>query len=168
MQKIFSLHKKKRYRTETCFTAVTIMDRYLASIGHWTFPREHTCLLAMTSLLLAAKMDESLAPNFESVISFLAEEEKKEVTVKALAIMESEVLIALGFDLSVPGPVVSIERFLHLLKVDDVPIIRQMTDQICKFALNDAHFLKYRPSQLAAAATILNINIFRRDKEQVE
>lgn len=168
VQKIFDLHRKKGYRIETVFTAVNIMDRYLMYTGHWEFPREHTCLLATASLLLAAKMEEKLAPNFEAMIMLLDQKEQLDVTKKKLAVMESEILVALGFDLIFPGPVVSIERYLHILKVDGIPIIREMADQICKFVLNDPHFLSYRPSHLAACAAILSINIFHRDKEQHE
>ena len=74
-------------------------------------------------------------------------------------------LVVLGFDLTCPGTVAFIDRYLHLLKLDDIPVIHALTEQICKFALIGAHLLEYRPSQLAASACILNINIFRRDQE---
>jgi len=34
---------------------------------------------------------------------------------------------------------------------------------MCKFQLNDASFLEYRPSEIAAAAVILSINIYEED-----
>ena len=37
--------------------------------------------------------------------------------------------------------------------------------QISKFQLNEAKFLKYRPSQIAACSTILAINIYEKDLE---
>lgn len=36
--------------------------------------------------------------------------------------------------------------------------------QICKFQLNDCKFLEFRPSQMAACAAIIAINIFERDQ----
>ena len=40
VQKIFDLHDKKQYCSETVFTAINILDRYLAQIGFWMFPRD--------------------------------------------------------------------------------------------------------------------------------
>ena len=42
-----------------------------------------------------------------------------------------------------------------------------MSYQICKFQLNDSMFLEYRPSQIAAAAVLISITIFKRDEERV-
>ena len=75
MQKIFSLHSSKHYRDETLFTAVNIMDRYLASIGYWNFPRMQLCLLATTAIILAAKMDEKYAPSVDLTLEFLTDDE---------------------------------------------------------------------------------------------
>ena len=41
-----------------------------------------------------------------------------------------------------------------------------MSFQICKFSLNDAIFLKYYPSQIAACALILSVNIYELDREK--
>ena len=57
VQKIFDLHIKKEYKVETLFIAVNVMDRYLATIGFWTFPREHMCRLATICMLIAAKLE---------------------------------------------------------------------------------------------------------------
>ena len=77
-------------------------------------------------------------------------------------------LMMFGFDCECPGTVACIERYLHILRIDDIPIILQMVEQVCKFALNEPHFLNYKPSQLAACACILSNNIYRRDMEQLE
>ena len=57
IQKIFDLHYRKEYRIETLFIATSIFDRYLATVGHWNFPREHICRLSTASLLIAAKLE---------------------------------------------------------------------------------------------------------------
>lgn len=41
-----------------------------------------------------------------------------------------------------------------------------MAFQISKFQLNDARFLIYKPSTIAASSVILAINIYEKDKEQ--
>lgn len=77
VQKIFDLHIKKEYKIETLFVAVSIFDRFLAAIGHWTFPRDQICLLATTSILMAAKLEQPISPSFLRMISLLTEDEQK-------------------------------------------------------------------------------------------
>ena len=75
MQKIFSLHSSKQYRSETLFTAVNIMDRYLTCVGYWNFSRMQICVLATTATILAAKMNEKYSPVIEFTLKFLADDE---------------------------------------------------------------------------------------------
>lgn len=57
------------------------------------------------------------------------------------------------------------ERFLRLLNYDKSSnSIKDMSFQICKFSLNEACFLKYRPSQIAACAVLIAINIYEDNK----
>lgn len=39
-----------------------------------------------------------------------------------------------------------------------------MCYELCKFSLNDDMFLKYKPSEIAAASCILSINIFKKEE----
>jgi hypothetical protein len=80
VQKIFALQQEKQYKIETVFTAVAIYDRYLSKIGHFTFPRNKVCLLATTSILVAAKLEQPISPSFNRMISLLTAEEQKTVT----------------------------------------------------------------------------------------
>jgi hypothetical protein len=60
------------------------------------------------------------------------------------------------------------ERYLRILDYDLNKTIYDMSFQICKFQCNDAQFLKYRPSVIAACAIILAINIYERDLEKYQ
>ena len=102
------------------------------------------------------------------MITFLTEEERQVVERNELLELEADILVTLGFDLCFPGPVAPMERFLRLLKIDDKPILRRMSFQICKFTYNESSFLKYPPSKIAACAVILCYNIYKRDEEQFE
>lgn len=77
--------------------------------------------------------------------------------------LESDILIKLGFDFNFPGPVQSMERYLRVLGYDLNRSVFEMSFQICKFQLNESKFLDYRPSQIAASAAILSINIYEED-----
>ena len=74
-------------------------------------------------------------------------------------------LVKLGFDLNFPGFVAPLDRFLHLLGFNKIDLMVNLTFQMCKFTMNDPHFLKYRPSMVAACAVIICANIYMRDKE---
>ena len=79
--------------------------------------------------------------------------------------MESDILMRLGFDFNFPGPIAFMERYLRVLGYDLNLSVFDMGFQICKFQLNEAHFLDYRPSQIAAAAVILSINIYEDEQQ---
>ena len=77
--------------------------------------------------------------------------------------MEAKILQCLGFDINFPNPIQAMERYLRLLDFDNQNIVSEMAFQISKFALNDSSFLNHKPSQLAACAVIISINIYKRD-----
>ena len=56
------------------------------------------------------------------------------------------------------------ERYMRILNFDS-KCIYVMSFQILKFQLNDVKFLNYRPSQLAACAIIISLNISRKEYE---
>jgi hypothetical protein len=109
------LHQKKNYRYETLFVACSILDRYLAVIGWYSYPREKICLLATVATLMAAKLEQPMSPSFNKMIALLSEDEQKYVTKKRLIDLEEKVLIALSFDFNIPNPIVPLERYLRLL-----------------------------------------------------
>jgi hypothetical protein len=69
----------------------------------------------------------------------------------------------MGFEFNFPGPMQSMERYLRILGYDKNKIVVDMSFQICKFQLNDARFLKYKPSNIAACSVILSINIYEKN-----
>ena len=138
IQKIFSLHHAKEYKNETLFSAINIFDRYLRAVGHWKYQREKICLLATVSLLIAAKMQEKIAPNFLGMLSLLEKDEQEQVDLEMLLELEAKVLVTLGFDFGYPMPTVAMERYLHLLEYDHKALIHEMAYEIMKFALNDS------------------------------
>ena len=77
-------------------------------------------------------------------------------------------LVKLGFDLHLPGPVVPMDRYLQLLGFNKSKLMVNMTYQICKFTMNEPAFLNYKPSIIAACAVIICANIYMRDKESYE
>jgi hypothetical protein len=133
VQKIFDLHIRKEYKIETLFVAVSIFDRFLASTGHWAFPRDQVCLLATTSILMAAKLEQPISPSFLRMIGLLTEDEQRQVNKAALIDLEARIIFTLGFDFGFPGPIQTMERYLRLLGFDTNKIVCDMGYQISKF-----------------------------------
>lgn len=61
---------------------------------------------------------------------------------------------------------VPLERYLRIFDYDHHKLVKLYAYSICKFAMYDATFLNYRPSQIAACAVIMSINIQHRDDEK--
>lgn len=154
------MHQKKDYKIETLFIAANIFDRYIYAVGKENFNKSQVINLATICVLMSAKLEQPISPSFSRMINLLTEEEKKYVTKKSLIELESQILLKLGFDFNFQGPIQSMERYLRLLGYHDNSTVYDMAYQICKFQLNDAQFLEYRPSEIAACAVILSINIF--------
>lgn len=100
------------------------------------------------------------------MIGLLSSEEKKLVTKDSLIALEYDILVKLGFDFNFPGPVQPMERFIRLLGYGLNKSVFDMAFQIAKYQLNEALFLNYRPSQIAAASVILSINIYEEENPQ--
>lgn len=62
---IEELHRKKKYRLETLFLAVSIADRYLINLTVSQKPAPCLVNMAVTCLLLSAKLNQPLRPKFE-------------------------------------------------------------------------------------------------------
>lgn len=73
IQKIFDLHLKKDYKVETLFTACTIFDRYLSAIDWRSYNRNKICRLAVISILIGAKIEQPVSPNFNKMIDLLSD-----------------------------------------------------------------------------------------------
>ena len=72
-------------------------------------------------------------PSFNRMISLLTEQEQNKVSKQSLIDLEERILQTLGFDLTFPGPIPSMERLLRLLGCDNVQVIYDMGFQISKF-----------------------------------
>lgn len=138
IQKIYELHAEKEYRNETLFTACNIFDRYLGTVRPENFPNKHICRLSTISILLAAKMEESIQPSFDMMIDLLTEKEQQSLSQSKLKKLEKDILVRLGFNLNYVGPVEYISRYLQILKFDQIDLVRDYSYEICKYLSNDS------------------------------
>ena len=68
---IEQLHGIKKYRTETLYMAVSLADRYLVHLAVNTKPAPCLVTLAVTCLLMAAKLEQPMSPSFTRMINIL-------------------------------------------------------------------------------------------------
>ena len=94
---------------------MNIFDRFLCNFGHWNLRCEQVCLLAVASILIGAKVEQSTEPCINNLLRLLTEQEKNNVSRKAVIKMERVVLKWLGFDVQFSSPLAPIERYLCLL-----------------------------------------------------
>ena len=79
--------------------------------------------------------------------------------------LEEQILIALQFSIHYTGPIPFIDRFQRILNLDqekadhDFKQVGFTARQFCKYMQRYGEFLDWKPSHLAAAATILAINL---------
>lgn len=76
------LNEKKGYKTETLFLAIDIFDRYFTPAGNrMNINCQRVVLTALTSMMIAAKVSNSLQPCYDNMVRHL---QKKEIELVSL------------------------------------------------------------------------------------
>ena len=97
---LMHIHKQKKYKMDTFYIAVSLMDRYL----------KHVCesadkkipagpALAVICMLMAAKLEQPVSPSFNRMITCLPSDYRGGVTKPDLLRREVEIIFALEFSL---------------------------------------------------------------------
>lgn len=68
-------------------------------------------------------------------------------------------MLKFGFDFNFPGPVETMERYLRVMGYNKNKEVDRLARSILKYHIRTASLLNYRPSQVAACAVIIAINI---------
>ena len=94
---IEQIHDFKSYRESTLYLAVNIADRYLQKLATDGSPAPQLELLAVVSVLLAAKYNEPMLPNFNNMVIMMYIKFSKRIEQKDLIDLERQILIKLDF-----------------------------------------------------------------------
>ena len=160
---IEDLHRHKGYKIDTLFLAVSIADRYLVNLA--VEGQKAPCLvtLGVTCLLMAAKLEQPMHPSFNIMVRLLADTQRLFVTKQALIQLEEKIIRALEFSIHFTSIVPFLERYQLILGIhnddEESAQIGDMASKLCRFMQRDEQFLRYRPSQIAAASLILALNL---------
>ena len=157
---IRELHRKKGYRLETLYLAVSIADRYLCYLR-----KRAPCLvlLSVASLLLAAKLNEAMRPSFMHMNRLLHAEYNVFVRKDEFIALERDIVRSLQFSLQWVSPIAFLERFQRVFQLDREDkdeasfFVGELARDYCLVMLRNADFLQFRPSQIAAAAITMAI-----------
>ena len=154
----------KKYKTETLYHAVSLADRYLVNLA--VEGRSSPCLitLAVVCTLMAAKLNQPIAPSFNRMIALLHEEHDTLLAKQDLLNMEETIIRSLDFNLQHTSPIPFLERFLRIFNLDQgrdksAHLIKKLARNYIKFMQRESCFLDYQPSQIASAALLFAINI---------
>ena len=97
------------------------------------------------------------------MIEQLPEKYRSVVTKKELIDLEFFIVSTLQFDVQWAGPLISLERYLHVLGMSNQPKLLQICKEICRFAAYKAEIqLRFKPSEIAVIALTLAINVVTR------
>lgn len=167
---IQELHRVKGYAEDTFYLAVSIADRYLTVLATQGKKAPNLIQLATIGLLLAAKMYQHMNPCFDMMIERLPSLLRKQVTREQLIVLEEQIIFALDFDLQSDGPLPFLERYQRVLNID---LERQnqlyfkigySARKLLRHMMHKATFLSYRPSQIAATAILVAIDLNKGEK----
>ena len=128
-------------------------------------PVPNLVLLALTSIMIAAKAGQPLKPSYALTASMLPESLQSMVSKAKFIELESEVLVQLEFDLSYISPITFLERYQRLFGLDTEQSdaiscqINSTAQHCCKLIQRESHYLRYKPSELAAASLIFAYNL---------
>lgn len=155
---IIQLHAEFHFHDTTLHLIVNIIDRYLAVA---TVERERLQLVGCAAILLAAKLEEPCTPTVADLV-FLTQ---NAYTAAQVLATEAAIVQALGFRFNAPTTVVFLGRFLQLAGLTDGHS-RALAFYMAERMLQDYSMLAYRPSAIAAAATLLALHMSTRHRRR--
>lgn len=150
---LIEVHTRFHLLPETLFLAVNIIDRFLSAR---VVELDKLQLVGITAMFIASKYEEVLSPHVQNFKHVADDGFSEEEILKA----ERFVLAALNYDLSYPNPMNFLRR---ISKADNYDIqTRTLGKYLLEISLLDHRFMKYNPSQVAAASMYLARLILER------
>lgn len=150
---LVEVHSKYRLHDETLWLAVQIVDRYLQTTQ---VMRNRLQLVGVASMLIAAKFEEIHPPEVRDFAYITDNTYSKQEILD----MEAVILNVLAFDLACPTVVHFLTKFQRANRGSEVH--KHLAQYIAELCLAEMKFLKYKPSQIAAAAVLLSNRLMLR------
>jgi len=150
---LVEVHSKYRLQDEALWLTVQIVDRYLQTTQ---VMRNRLQLIGVAAMLIAAKFEEIHPPEVRD-FAYITDNTYSKLEILD---MEAVILNALAFDLACPTAVHFLTKFQRANRSNEVQ--RHLSQYIAELSLLEIKFLKYKPSQVAAAAVLLSNRLMLR------
>lgn len=146
---LVEVHMKFRLLPETLYLCVNTIDRYLSVE---VIERSKLQLVGVTALLVACKYEEIYPPEIRDCVYVT----DRAYTRQEVLDTEFKIVDKLKYKMSVPTGHSFLRRFLYITKATDLQ--RTGANYYMERILQEYSFLKYRPSEIAAACVCLALN----------
>jgi G2/mitotic-specific cyclin-B, other len=143
---LVEVHMKFKLSPETLFLTVNLIDRYLERSE---VVRSQLQLLGVSCLMIASKYEEIWPPSVQELVYICDNAYPRKQIIK----METQVLVALKYQITQPSAHTFLVRFLNAGHADKE--MSQLAYYLLDGTLLSYSMLEYTPSQLAAAAVFL-------------
>lgn len=154
-----------KFRRETIDIAMSNIDRYVSTTeGNYVlYDRNEYQLAAICSLILATKLEEPIALNF-NLFSKLSQ---GFYVKKQIIDMEKKIISALEWRVCPPTTCSFLNHFLELFTLNNMPTsvkesILTLSQLQIDYAIKDYSFISYKPSSIALASIMNTVDVLRR------
>jgi hypothetical protein len=149
---LIEVHLKFKLMPETMYLTVNIIDRFLE---RKLVIRQKLQLVGVTAMLLASKYEEIYAPEVRDFVYIT----DKAYTREQILAMESAILNALEFRITVPTAFVFLNRCLKAAAADERTTL--LATYFVERTLQEYRMLAHLPSKVAAAAVNMAVRTLR-------
>ena len=146
---LVEVHMKFRLVPETLYLCVNIIDRYCKKVQ---VQRSKLQLVGVTALLIACKYEEIYPPEVRDCV-YITDRAYQSSEVLD---MEQDIVHQLGFRMTVPTAYPFLHRYFTLVKASD--LVKHAASYYLERTLQEHDMLKWRPSEICAAAVVLALN----------
>jgi len=154
---LYQIHYKYRLNKATFFLTVSLLDRYL---NKEQLGRKKLQLVGSTCLWMASKYHD-IHPLDGKSLSRLAQSSFSEADIVR---MEYKVCVALDFNLTIPTPLIFIQRFLVEMREEPhIKSIQKCLAYVLDHILCDPHFVGRHASLKASIALYFTFLVFQKE-----
>ena len=154
---LVDVHFKFKLVSDTLFLTVNLIDRFL---GKTQIPRTKLQLVGITAMFIACKYEEIYAPEVRDFVYITDKAYDKE----DILLLEKEMLLSLGFNVTVPTTFRFLEIFARFLKIEDTYFM--FSRYLIELFLIEYKMIKYKPSLIASAVLYITFKVTKCSESQ--
>jgi len=152
---LVEVHMKYKLRLETLFLTVNLIDR---SLDRRQTIRQKLQLVGVAAMLIASKFEEINPPEISDFVYITDNAYTKEDILQ----MEVVILTDLKFDICAPTAAHFMERYQRLNQCPKDSVHYHLLHYLVELSLMDITMIRYEPSHLVAAATLLSNKLMKQ------